>query len=85
MNSVEQLNTEQRIGFDQIMECVRNKRAQVFFIDGLGGTGKTFLYKALIATVRAEGHIAVATATSGIAASIMSGGHTVHSIFKIPI
>jgi hypothetical protein len=27
----------------------------------------------------------VATATSGIAASIMPGGHTAHSVFKIPI
>ena len=29
--------------------------------------------------------IAIATATSGIAASIMPGGRTVHSRFKIPI
>ena len=29
--------------------------------------------------------IAVVTATSGIAASIMPGGRTAHSIFKIPI
>jgi hypothetical protein len=29
--------------------------------------------------------IAVATVTSGIVASIMFGGHTAHSIFKIPI
>jgi len=29
--------------------------------------------------------IAIATATSGIAASIMPGGQTAHSRFKIPI
>jgi hypothetical protein len=39
----------------------------------------------LIATVHSEDLIAVATATSGIAASIMPGGRTTHSIFKIPI
>jgi ATP-dependent DNA helicase PIF1 len=39
----------------------------------------------LIATVHSEGLIAVATATSRIAPSIMPGGHTAHSVFKIPI
>ncbi|KAI7743226.1 hypothetical protein M8C21_009806, partial [Ambrosia artemisiifolia] len=33
--------------------------------DGPGGTGKTFLYKALLAEVRSRGQIALATASSG--------------------
>jgi hypothetical protein len=56
-----------------------------FFLDGPGGTGKTFLYKALLARVRSKGLIAIATTTSGIAASILPGGCTAHSRFKIPI
>jgi hypothetical protein len=40
-------------------------------VDGPGGTGKTFLYKALLARVQSKGLIAIATATSGIAASIL--------------
>jgi ATP-dependent DNA helicase PIF1 len=79
------LNEEQRAGFDVIMDHVLNKKSQVFFVDGPGGTGKTFLYKALLATVRSKGLIAIATATSGIAASILPGGRTAHSRFKIPI
>jgi hypothetical protein len=43
------------------------------------------LYKALLAEVRSTGLIVVATATYGINASIMPGGHTAHSRFKIPI
>jgi ATP-dependent DNA helicase PIF1 len=43
------------------------------------------LYMCLIATVCSEGLIAVATTTSSIAASIMPGGHTAHSVFKNPI
>jgi ATP-dependent DNA helicase PIF1 len=39
----------------------------------------------LIATVHSEGLIAVATATSGIATSIMPGGRTAHLVFKITI
>jgi hypothetical protein len=62
-----------------------NRKARVFFVDEPGGTGKTFLYRCLIATVHSEGLIVVATATSGIAASILPGGPTAHSVFKIPI
>jgi ATP-dependent DNA helicase PIF1 len=57
----------------------------VFFVDGPGGTGKTFLYKIILARVCSEGLIEIATATSGIAASILPGGRTTHSRFKIPI
>jgi hypothetical protein len=62
-----------------------NRKGRVFFVDSPMGTGKTFLYRCLIATVHLEGLIAVATAMSGIAASIMPGGCTAHSVFKIPI
>ena len=49
-------------------------------------TNKTgALYRALLADVRSKGFIALATATSGIAASILLGGRTAHSRFKIPI
>ncbi|TVU02823.1 hypothetical protein EJB05_51671, partial [Eragrostis curvula] len=74
-----------RAAFDEIMDHVTSEKGQVFFVDGPGGTGKRYLYKALIATVCSMGFIAVATATSGIAASIMPGGRTAHSRFKIPI
>jgi hypothetical protein len=39
----------------------------------------------LLATIRGQGKIALATATSGVAASIMPGGRTAHSRFKIPL
>lgn len=81
----ESLNSEQLAGFNDIMDHVTNQKSQIFFVDGPGGTGKTYLYKALLAKVRSMGLIAIATATSGIAASIMPGGRTAHSRFKIPI
>ncbi|XP_044436190.1 uncharacterized protein [Triticum aestivum] len=79
------LNIEQLDGFNDIMDHVTNQKSQIFFVDGPGGTRKTYLYKALLAKVRSMGLIAIATATSGIAASIMAGGRTAHSRFKIPI
>jgi hypothetical protein len=82
---VHNLNPEQLSNFTEIIDHVINRNRRVFLVDGPGGTSKTFLYKFLIVTIRAEGLIAVATATSGIAASIMPGGRTAHSIFKILI
>ncbi len=47
---VPQLNLEQRVVYDNVMAVV-DRRA--FFVDGLGSTGKTFLYSCLLSTVRA--------------------------------
>ena len=60
-------------------------QSNLFFIDGPGGTGKTFTYNALLAAVRAEGGIALAVASSGVAALLLPGGSTAHGRFKIPI
>ncbi|KAK9070526.1 hypothetical protein SSX86_010928 [Deinandra increscens subsp. villosa] len=67
------------------MNHVNNDLPGVFFIDGPGGTGKTFVYKALLAEIRSRGLIALATASSGAAANNLPGGRTAHSRFKIPI
>ncbi|XP_073129961.1 uncharacterized protein [Henckelia pumila] len=68
-----------------IMKCVDGNSGGMFFVNGPGGNGKTYLYRAILATVRSCGMIALATATSGVAASILPGGRTAHSRFKIPI
>ncbi|XP_058192062.1 uncharacterized protein LOC131309444 [Rhododendron vialii] len=79
------LNVEQATAFKEILTAVLNQNPKSFFIDGPGGTGKTFLYRALLAKVRSQRLIALATATSGVAASILPNGRTAHSRFKIPI
>ena len=47
---------------------------KVFFIDGPGGTGKTFLYNTLMSKVRSQSKIALGLASSGIAALLLPGG-----------
>ncbi|XP_027177750.1 uncharacterized protein LOC113776901 [Coffea eugenioides] len=84
LTAVSMLNPGQQFAFDRIMQKVNTNTSAAFFIDGPGGTGKSFLYKAL-ATIRSRGDIALATATSGAAASILPGGRTAHSRFKIPL
>ncbi|KAG5565447.1 hypothetical protein RHGRI_001363 [Rhododendron griersonianum] len=79
------LNSEQKYAYNIILDHVNNNKNGSFFIDGPGGSGKTYLYRALLATIRSNGMIALATATSGVAASILPGGRTAHSRFKIPI
>ncbi|XP_027171705.1 ATP-dependent DNA helicase PIF1-like [Coffea eugenioides] len=79
------LNTQQRHAYDLILHAISSSAGQSFFIDGPGGTGKTFLYRSLLATLRSQGHIAIAVATSGVAASVLPGGRTAHSRFKIPL
>ncbi|XP_060962816.1 uncharacterized protein LOC115724117 isoform X1 [Cannabis sativa] len=81
----ERLNTEQQQVYNAVMDSISSKKSNAFFVDGPGGTGKTYLYKALLAVVRSNGAVALATASSGVAASILPGGRTTHSRFKLPL
>ncbi|GFX95322.1 ATP-dependent DNA helicase [Trichonephila clavipes] len=49
------------------------------------GGRKTFLLSLLLAFVRKEKDIAGAVAFSGIAATLLAGGRTAHSAFKLPL
>ncbi|XP_022849873.1 uncharacterized protein LOC111371960 [Olea europaea var. sylvestris] len=80
-----QLNTEQKMAYNAILNKVDTNVSSMFFVDGLGGTGKTFLYRALLGAVRSRQMIALATASSGVAAGLLPGGQTTHSKFKIPL
>ncbi len=81
------LTDEQRSALDQITAASEEGYSgdKVFFIDGPGGTGKTFTYNTVLAKLRSEGKIALAVASCGVAALLLEGGQTAHSMFKIPI
>ncbi|XP_074277132.1 uncharacterized protein LOC141600781 [Silene latifolia] len=79
------LNPEQQQVFDTIVEHVRENKPGAFFVDGPGGTGKTYLYNALYAEVRLLGKIVLPTATSGIAAANIPSGRTTHSSSRFKI
>ena len=79
------LNAEQRNIFNEVIDCVTNGRSKLFFLDGPGGTGKTFVYNLLLSTVRSHGKIAIALASTGLAALLLKKGRTAHSRLKIPI
>jgi hypothetical protein len=83
-----QFNDDQQQVFNQVTELVQSDdglESKVVFVDGPGGTGKTFLFNALLDSVRRTGGIALAVAASGTAALLLKGGKTAHSAFKIPL
>ncbi|KAG5587785.1 hypothetical protein H5410_048219 [Solanum commersonii] len=77
------LNIAQRRAYNIILDRIFSNKSGAFFIDGPGETGKSFLYRALLATIRYRGFIALATASSGVVASLLPS--IAHSRFKIPI
>ena len=68
MKLMHKLNQDQRMAFDVIIESVNDSLGKLIFVDGYGGTGKTFLWKAVTTKLRSEGKIVLAVASSGIAA-----------------
>ncbi|XP_062101034.1 uncharacterized protein LOC133806956 [Humulus lupulus] len=79
------LNREQQQVYNVMLEKVLSNKNVAFFVDGLGGTGKTFLYRTLLATVQSRNLVPLATASSVVAASILPGDQTTHSCFKLPL
>ncbi|XP_062182104.1 ATP-dependent DNA helicase PIF1-like [Phragmites australis] len=79
------LNVEQLAVFVQIVECVSHRKPGFFFVSGFGGTGKTFLWNAVVSSLRSQSKIVLTVASSGVAALLLPGGRTTHSRFKIPL
>jgi len=79
------LIAEQKLAYESISSAVLNGRSGLFFLDAPGGIGKTFLISSLLAYIRSQGGIALAFAASGIAATLLDGGSTVHSSLKLPL
>ncbi|KAM0864742.1 hypothetical protein ACQ4PT_043732 [Festuca glaucescens] len=79
------LNKDQENAFNSIVTRVREDKPGLFFVSGHGGTGKTFLWNALVAYLRGYKRIVLTVASSGVASLLLPGGRTAHSRFKIPI
>ncbi|XP_044577118.1 ATP-dependent DNA helicase pif1-like [Cotesia glomerata] len=79
------LNKEQKEAYESILNSVVSDSGRLFFLDAPGGTGKKFLINLLLAKIRSEKSIAIAVASSGIAATLIDGGKTAHSTFKLPL
>ena len=92
----ESLNPEQRAVWKDIMSAhaeslekqqngIPDLEPKVFFIDGPGGSGKTYLYNFLIRFAIFFSKNVIASAMTGIASTLLPGGQTTHKAFCIPI
>ena len=82
---LQKCNFLQRLAVDAVMQSIMAHNPTLFFLDGPGGTGKTFVENLLLNTIRGSGNKAIAVASSGIAATLLNSGRTAHSTLKIPI
>jgi len=78
------MTAEQRNVYDRVMTRVGEGNPGLFFLYSYGGTGKTFIWRAMCAALRSQGEIVLAVASSGIVALLIPGGRTAHSRFCIP-
>ncbi|GFY15429.1 ATP-dependent DNA helicase [Trichonephila clavipes] len=76
---------EQKDIYNKILQRVELGEGGLFFLDAPGSTGKTFLLNLLPEKTRKDHNVALAVASSGIAAILPSGGRTAHSVFKLPL
>jgi ATP-dependent exoDNAse (exonuclease V) alpha subunit len=79
------LIVHQRAVYNAILDQINRKAGGIIFLDAPGGTGKTFVINLLLAKIRQESKIAIAVASSGIAATLLHGGRTAHSTLKLPL
>ncbi|XP_065682370.1 uncharacterized protein LOC100211009 [Hydra vulgaris] len=85
------LNDNQRNAADAILAALsveptnKNKHSRLFSMNGPAGCGKTLTYNYLIAETRSR-HIRTATAAwTGIAATLLKNGCTMHGLIKLPV
>ena len=92
-NLQEKLTEDQRQVYNSFLQLLQNENEEnnnsqqrnLMFLDAPGGTGKTFVINLILAKIRSMGKIVLATASSGIAATLIQGGRTLHSTFKVPL
>ena len=85
---VSKYTDEQRAMHEKILDAVKNNTPLVLYVNAKGGCGKTFLLNGVLKTVRsleAGGCVALAMATTGIAAILLEKGRTFHSRMKAPL
>ena len=85
LQCIESLNPEQRTAYDCVIQSVEQNLSRTFFLDGPGGTGKTYVYTTLCHQLQSQRKVVLCVASSGIAALLLPGSWTAHLTFKIPI
>ncbi|XP_011859152.1 PREDICTED: uncharacterized protein LOC105556668 [Vollenhovia emeryi] len=84
----EQLNDKQKEIVDLILNRIdddNNHNSNCFYIDGPGGSGKTFIYTTIYHLAKIRNKHVCTMAFTGIAATLLPAGKTVHKTFGLPV
>jgi hypothetical protein len=83
--AIENFNDGQRVTYNGVIDAYAAHHVKVIFIDGPGGTGKTYIENLILNVVRSRGDIALVITSSSIVAFLLSRGQMAHSYLKISI
>ena len=78
-------SAEQQAVIDAVVHAFETGERLLLFVQGKGGSGKTWLMKRLLAEVRAREGVAQVCAATGLAATLYLNGTTAHALFRIPV
>ena len=67
------------------LQCGNAPIPRLFFVDGPGGSGKSYLYNYLTQEVLARPIKISCSALVGIAPTLLHCGRTIHSTFRLPV
>jgi hypothetical protein len=79
------LNEDQRSAAERIVCTAQSEGGGALFIDGRGGTGKTYMYNTLYGRLRSLGIPMVCVTYTAIATTLLKGGTTAHKRFCHPL
>jgi chromosomal replication initiation ATPase DnaA len=77
------MTDEQLVVFNSIISAMKEDSGVIFFLYGYEGTGKTYIWNSLSASLRFEGKIVLNVVSSGIASLLLLRGRTTYSRFSI--
>ncbi|XP_057296296.1 uncharacterized protein LOC130625260 [Hydractinia symbiolongicarpus] len=86
-----QLTDEQTALANAVIEAVVNvannavQNNRLFYLEGADGSGKTFTYNYLISELTGRGFQVGTAAFTGIAATLLKMGTTIHRLFRLPV
>lgn len=82
--NIKLFNKNQKQIFNSIIKSIyQNGNQKLHYIDGPGGSGKTFLYNTLIHYLNGNNDKVIACATTGLASTLLLNGNTYHSTFRL--
>lgn len=77
---------ENQLGvYTTIILSIESERGSLLFLNAPGGTGKTFTINLLLAKLLKMKYNVTTVTSSGITATLLCGGHSAHSCYKLPL